>query len=422
MSQAIAAFSAWDQDLDARPSRDPRRIGRLLLGLGGAILLIGVLLTPPWVYAGLALATCGAVLGRAPLGHLPGVWLGVAFTAWVVVSMLAAWSAGIAGARLLPSGAAYLWLATPLVGLGLAGVRVRRPALAVVAVVATAAVIAAVLQFTCGLGKGFLKIDPAGVRLQVARGFSESHLTFGLLGALLLVAAAQFRTAWGLGAGAAWTTRAVAAVGLAVCGSRAAMLGAIVGVWASFSVRGRRWAVIGISLAVLLGGVLALRQWLTDPGRFAQTIALQDGRWPIWRTALRLAGERPILGLGGKDAFLQAYPAAFQATNPGLVSEFPQGAPHAHNAALALATEYGLPALGLHVAFWTVVLIWLWRRRHAAPDAWRLGVGVAGVALVGGLFEPYPTRLMQSAAIHACLGLAVALALTPSSVPAQESP
>ena len=156
-----------------------------------------------------------------------------------------------------------------------------------------------------------------------------------------------------------------------------------------------------------------MRLYVTDRPRFDRMLRLEDGRWPVWRTALHLAEARPLLGYGGKDGFKAAYPEAFARVNPGAVSEFRDGAGHAHNMALALATEYGLPALALHLAFWIVVLHWLWRRRHDSPDGWCLGLGVATVAVVGGQFEPYPARVMQGAAIHAFLGLAIALSLSP---------
>lgn len=414
-------LAAWRSRCAARTARDPRHWAPALIGLGGGLVLAGVLLTPPWINAGLAVAGLGAVLGLSPLLRTPAFAFGAAYSLWVVVSMLAAWSDGIPGSRPLPPGSAFVWLATPLVGLGLAGFRARRRTATVVLAIAVAAVAVALVQFTVGVGEGFLRIDPAGERLRVARGFSEHHLTFGLACALLVVCTAQPRTLWAAGAGCAWAARVVAALGLAVCGSRAAMLGAVVGLWASFSVRGRRWAVAGLVLALVLGGALAARQYATDPRRFAKMVNLQDGRWPIWRASIALAGERPMLGLGGKDAFKLAYPAAFQRANPGAVSEFPNGAPHAHNAALSLATEYGLPALVLQFGFWLVVLLWLWRHRIEAPDAWRLGLGVASVAFIGGQFEPYPTRVMQGAAIHAFLGLAIALALAPPAATKPES-
>lgn len=418
-------LDGWAGRCAGRPVRDPRRWAPLALAAGATALTAGAFLTPPWVNCGLAVAGAGAVVGLAPLWRLPGMLAGALYSLWVAISVVTAWSAGIPGAEPAPPGAAFVWLATPLVAVGLAGREARRHAIRIVLAVAAAAAILAIVQFCVGVGQGpgslrLLKIDPDGERLRIARGFSEHHLTFGLLCAMLTVASAQPRSVWAAGAAAAWTARCIALAGLAVCGSRAAMLGALAGVWASFSVRGRRYAMVGIAVVLVLGGGLAARQYATDRGRFTKTVELRDGRWPIWRTSWHLAGQRPILGLGGKDAFKEAYREAYPVVNPGVRNEFPNGAGHAHNAALSLVAEYGLPALALQVAFWTAVLAWLWRRRRTAPDAWRLGVGVAAMAAVGGLFEPYCTRVMQGVAIHAALGLAVALALDPA--PAADPP
>lgn len=398
------------------PWCDRRSWSAFLLASGSSILVAGAFLTAPWINAGLMVAGLGALLGAAPVLRLPGSLVGIAFTAWVGISVLVAWTTGIPGGRLRLPGAAYLWLATPLVALGLAEARLRHRAMNATIAVAALAVILAAVQFFVGLGGDFPRVDPAGERLTVARGFSDLHLTFGLACALLLTWSLQ----GGRDAGAgriSWSARGFALAGLAVCGSRSAVLGAAAGIWASFSARGRRWALVGIIAALVLGGALGAWQWMANPLRTADVLAMRNGRWPVWSTSLHLIHARPLTGLGGKDAFQAAYRTAFPLVNPGAVSEFPAGAAHAHNTALALTAEYGLPALLLHMLYWGTVLWWLWRRRHECPEAWRLGLGVAVVAFVGGQFEPYPTRVVQGAAIHAFLGLAVALALSPRSSP-----
>jgi hypothetical protein len=410
----VEAVAIWHSELEALPINHPRRWGVQLLAIGSVGMLLAMFATPPWASIGAAVALAGALLSRAPLHRMPWLWVGLAYGTWIFLSGTFAWHQDIEGARLRPSAPIWSWLATPLVAIGLTVFNNRRMAWIAVAVVATASVAIAAIQFAVGLGDGPLKIDPNGKRWQVARGFSEHHLTFGLACALLLTASVQLRSAFIATAFTTWMARSAAILGLVVCGSRAAVLGAGAGLWATLSARGRRWALIGLGLALLGGGALAARFAATDPGRLSAALQLQDGRWPIWRTSLHLVGERPLLGYGGKDAFKIAYREAFPVVNPGQTSEFPDGAPHAHNAALALIAEYGTPALLLHVAFWAAILIWLWRRRHEAPDGWRLGVGVAVVAVVGGIFEPYPTRAVQGVAIHACLGLALSLALSPT--------
>jgi hypothetical protein len=411
----IEAVTAWRASLEPLPFHHPRRWGDRLLVLGCIAQLLAMFATPPWASLGVGVALAGALLSRAPLRRMPWLWLGLAYGGWLSLSCLIAWAMGVDGARIRLPGPTWTWMATPLVALGLAAADARRKAWIAITMMAVIAMVLAAIQFSVGLGGGPLKIDPDGRRWQLARGFSEHHLTFGLACALLLTASIQLRTAYGVNALTAWLARIAAIIGLLVSGSRAAVLGAGAGLWATFSARGRRWALIGLGLALLGGGAVAARFATTDPHRFASMLALQDGRWPIWRTSLFLACEHPVLGCGGKDAFKAAYRDAFPEVLPDEPSEFADGAPHAHNAALSLVAEYGLPALLLHLAFWGFTLVWLWRRRHDSPDAWRLGLGVAVVALVGGMFEPYPTRAVQSIAIHAALGLAVALAMMPSA-------
>lgn len=416
----VAAIDAWRSELAALPVNHPRRWGAFLLSLGSVAMLLTMLLTPPWASIGLATAIVGAALARAPFRHalrLPWVLCGLAYGLWIVTSCVIARTQGLDGSRLAPPGAAWTWLLAPLVALGLSDQRIRARAISVLAVVMTAAATLAVLQFTIGLGDGPLKIDPAGERHAIARGFSEHHLTFGLACALLLVVSAQQQAAWACSRTALWVLRGAATLGLVVCGSRAAVLGAAAGIWATLSVRGRRWAVIGLILVVAGGGALAARFAITQPDRLANTMRLQDGRWPIWRTSIALIGERPMTGWGGQNTFKLAYKDHFDAANPGQIPEFAGAAPHAHNAILALWAEYGLPALVLCAAFWLTALGWLWRRRHVAPAGWQLGIGVAAVALVGGMFEPYATRAVQGAAIHAALGLAMALGLRSDTDP-----
>ncbi len=390
------------------------------MAVGCIALLSAMLLTPPWSSFGLAAVVVGAVMARAPLAQalrLPWFWIGIAYGLWILTSCAIAWFQGLDGARLRPPGAAWSWLAAPAVALGLADPRLRIRAMPVLACLMAAMALLAVIQFLVGVGDGPLKIDPAGERLQIARGLSEHHLTFGLACALLLTISAQTSATWAISGIWLWLLRSAAAIGILVCGSRAAMLGAGCGVWATLSARGRRWAVIGLALVVVAGGLVTARLALTQPERLQRTLQLQDGRWPIWRTAVHLFEQRPLTGWGGQDAFKAAFRSQFASVNPGQTPEFANGAPHAHNSALSLASEYGLPAVILCAAFWLTALGWLWRRRHVAPEGWRLGVGIATIVLVGGMFEPYTTRSVQGFAIYAALGLALALGLRPARPP-----
>lgn len=401
--------AAWQDGVEQLPFHHPRRWGGRLMALGSAGALLTMFASPPWASFGVAIALLGVMLSRAPLLRLPWFWLGCVYAAWIVASGLIGWWQGLDGARWRPAGPAWTWLATPLVALGMGTVMARAWMWKALVVLALASTALAAIQYLVGFGPGRLRIDPGGLRLIMASGFSEHRLTFGLACALLLVAASQGGRIYATSALGLWTARGLAVLGLFFAGGRGAILAAACGVWATLSARGRRWAIIGLGLAALGLGALAVQMVVATPGRLTNTLQLKETRWPIWRTSLHLAAERPLVGWGGKDAFKEAYRVAYPAVNPGADNEYPEGAPHAHNTALALSAEYGLPAFALHLAFWLTALAWLWRRRHAAPDGWRLGLGVATIAFVGGMFEPYAARLVQGAAIHAALGLALAL-------------
>jgi hypothetical protein len=413
------AVAAWHDRLAALPTGHWRRYALIAAQIGATSVLVSAFFKPPFATVGLAVALAGLLASGAPLRRMPAFWIGVAYAAWISASGLIGVLAGVDGARLRPAGPAWTWLAMPAVALAFA-----RPAdfvrlLRVVAVVVAGCAMLAVLQFLIGLGGGPLRIDPEGVRLTIARGWSELHLTFGLLCALLLAVGLHQDAARSVGPAWIWLLRLGAGIGLLVCGARSAVLAALAGIGASFAVRSRRHLLIGALAVAALGGVLIARMALTDPGRLQRTMQLQDGRWPIWRTSVHLIKERPISGWGGQTAFQRAFRDAYATVNPGSTPEFADGAPHAHNSGLALVSQFGAPALVLHSALWLAVLLWLWRRRHEHPAAWQVGVAVAATAFVGGLFESYTTRVMQGVAMHAALGAAIALALQRRSPDAQ---
>jgi O-antigen ligase len=204
--------------------------------------------------------------------------------------------------------------------------------------------------------------------------------------------------------------RALALVAVGICGSRAAQVGAVAGLFVGCAVRGRRWLLIGLVAAGVLAIALAGRMYLTDARRLQKMADGNDGRWPIWNASLLLIREQPLLGCGGRAAFQTAYVEAFPRANPGARSEFPEGAPHAHNTQLALAAEYGIPAAVLHLGFLGAVLLACWRRRRESPAGWSLACGVVATTLAAGCFEPYPTQAVPGLAGAAALGVALGLA------------
>lgn len=401
-----ARLAAWHAETTALPRRDPRRVGLLMLQVGAATMLAGMFLTPPWVNAGLGVALAGGLLARPPLHRLVPVIVGCLFAAWMLMTVSAAAIRGQDGADPTP-GPAYHWLAMPLITCAALSAAWRRIAVRLLIGTAAAACIVGLLQFTLGHGSGFLRIDPAAPDFKGALGFGALTLTYGFVSALLLVAALDVDRGDGRWR---WAGRVIGLVGMAISGSRAGVLAGLAGLTASLAARGRRWLFAGLAIAFVLGGLVVGRMALTDADRLRNMFTGQDGRWPIWTASLAIAREHPLFGVGGREAFQRAYPETFARVLPDAFSEFPKGAPHAHNTVLALAAEHGIPAVLLHLALIGSVLLVAWRRRRERPRAWSLAVGVVAAGVVGGGFEPYAIQSVPGFAFHGLLGLALGMA------------
>jgi O-antigen ligase len=408
------SLPAWNVTLDQLPASDPRNLGRWLLWLGCAAMLVGAFLTPPWGKIGIAVAFTGVLLARAPIHRLAATWVGALLGLWVLLSVgtaLARHQPGVAGLAHLP-GLSYDWLAIPCAAAAACDARWRRITLMAAIAIGTLSLAVGLLQFGVGLGTGPLRIDPDGVRFQLSRGFTAYHLSFGFAGALLAALCVPV-AACGLGRAWLWTGRVVAVAVLAICGARAALVGGVATISTALALRGRRWLLAAVVVGAVLGGLLVARMALMDADRLREMLAGQNGRWPIWTVAVAMVAEHPLVGVGGRDAFKQAWNPLYERVAPGPDNEFgPRGgAPHAHNWQLSVAAEHGIPAALLHLALLGAVLVVLWRRRAIAPTAWQSGGGLAVAVLVIGLFEPAPTLAAPGMGLNACLGLVLGLAL-----------
>lgn len=411
-------LTAWHDRISGLPGSDHRRWGLVMLQVGAATMLAGMFLTPPWINAGLGTALAGCLLSRPPLHRLMPVIAGCIFAAWLLTTIVAAGIRGQDGAGRIP-GPAYHWLAMPLIASAALSAAWRRIAVRLLVATAAAACVVGLLQFTLGCGPGFLRIDPSADDFKEAKGFGALTLTYGFVSALLLVTsldACRGDGRW------RWSGRVIGVVGMAISGSRGALLAGLAGLAASLASRGRRWLFAGLGAALVLGGLAVGRMALTDADRLRNMFAGKDGRWPIWTTSLAIAREHPLLGVGGREAFQREYPETFARVLPGAVSEFPRGAPHAHNTVLALAAEHGIPAVPLHLALIGSVLVVTWRRRRERPRAWSLAVGVAAAGVVGGGFEPYAIQSVPGVAFHGLLGLALGMAYGEEDATAQATP
>jgi O-antigen ligase len=160
--------------------------------------------------------------------------------------------------------------------------------------------------------------------------------------------------------------------------------------------RARRWAIGGVSLAVLgIALLLALNvaaraglAWAEWPllerlASLHQTdVGSTAARVTIWRASLRLIGRRPLLGHGPgtfAPAFARVYP-------PELI--YYQGrqtmVDRAHNEWLNLGVEMG--GLGLAAAAWLQAVVWIGGLRRLrdlsqpGQQAWQLGLLVSLLA------------------------------------------
>ncbi|GMU44915.1 MAG: hypothetical protein AMXMBFR25_29010 [Lysobacterales bacterium] len=79
------------------------------------------------------------------------------------------------------------------------------------------------------------------------------------------------------------------------------------------------------------------------------------GRVPIWRTALRMAADHPVNGVGVRG-FRHAYPAYADADDPWVDPVTGTGAAHGHQIVLELLTETG--TLGLLLWSWAALRLW----------------------------------------------------------------
>ena len=174
-------------------------------------------------------------------------------------------------------------------------------------------------------------------------------------------------------------------VASALCNSRGPMLALAVGLIAAGFLLGKwRWVVSAIAVIGLL--LLAFSPNL--PRVFCErvqndlTLDNPAGRLFIWNKSLEIAKEHPDFGCGPGN-FPAAYASQLNANSTG----GSQG--HAHNDFLHQAATGGIPALGLYLLFWMVVIGRLWRiRRRAGPTtaAFALSTGalVASAAFLTG--------------------------------------
>lgn len=166
-------------------------------------------------------------------------------------------------------------------------------------------------------------------------------------------------------------------------GGAVAVLAAFVVAWLMFR---RKGLLLLMTAPLLIMGAV----WFTQTDywtRFSDYLSGTEGvnrktaesRLRIWQSALRIAADHPLVGVGWGNTF--RWSADYGAGEEGITT---------HNNLLGILTETGIPGLGLYLAFFGSIVWSLGKRIRAADDfASREGRAVlCGIAayFVGGMF------------------------------------
>jgi O-antigen ligase len=416
--QAMELFSSWNERIHTGGTQ-AQRYGRILIWLGTGTLMVGMFLTPPVVIGGLGVAFLGALISRLPIHRLTVTWWGIAYTAWLLLSIIIAKSRGQPGAGSIP-GSVYGWTALPLVAAAAQDSRWRYFVFRAMVILIIVSSFVALIQFTLGFDalaekihlKALKKLDIVEQERQLrARGLNSRNTTFGFILALFAVLASQPISIWKASPSWAWSARILSVLDWQLSGSRAASMAGIAGLITTFLSHGRRWILYGLAIGGILASLTATRMYFNDTRRMNAMLEGKDARIHIWGTAISMASEHPLCGIGGRYAYRQAYHDAFTRTFPE-APYYPQqgGDAHAHNWFLAEIVEHGFPALLLHIALISAIAITCWKKRSTNPSGWRIAIAVIVVGVVGGISEPYPVQSVAGLAFHACLGIGLGLA------------
>ena len=401
------AMAGWQAAIATLPPRAPRRLGLLALQAGTTVALLALPLSLAVMNIGLVLAVVGALVARAPLYATPGFRWGVAFTGCCVVSEILGWAGdGVAPTRL---NLLYSWVMLPLGLAAWSDARARHLALRALVIGLLAAAALALVQFTVGydINRRPLRVALEGARFSPVSGFLGYNLTYGavacLTGAALLGATRE------LGRGWRTTGRVAALAGVVLSIARLALIGAVAAVVVRLALATGRWrrAALPVAVGALVACGLLLQQ--LAPEKFAGLVHFEDGRRYIWSISAGMVGDHP-LGLGGPKRFQAEYarrwPAAFGWRNDLVVRE--PHVNHAHNNALVIATQNGLPALVCHLGLLIAVGLAILRVARHDREAAAGAAAVLVAFIVAGLFN----NLVGQGETAYATWLALALALT----------
>lgn len=303
--------------------------------------------------AAVGLAYLATMAGRTPLvlgRTLPAL---VVFNVLLVVTLLTSGDVGLGLPQLLryASFAALFILITQIV-------QSRTQVIVLVSVLTGSAACASVV----GLGRFFAEIsDRVSGPIADANDFAYLLATVLPLGVYLILHGGRARIAW-------FMATVVIGVGIVGTLSRGTVVSLVVmAVWLTVRSRVslRSVAATVLVLGVLAGGALTFQRGFIEDRLYTKGVAANDNiesRRALWRGALEMAGDHPVLGVGTGQYRFRA--AEYVVGDPLNLFQ-----PLAHNAYLEVLAENGV--LGLFAFGAYIVGTWLVLRaaRRAGADA-----------------------------------------------------
>jgi O-antigen ligase/tetratricopeptide (TPR) repeat protein len=282
----------------------------------------------------------------------------------------------------------------------------------------------------------------------VARVVSRPAATIGhpvalgaILGMMLPFAATFASDAPARSGAVCWTlVAAILGAALLVTQSRGAWIGSACGAILWFRLRAaglgvsalphrtrqRLIATVAIVVAIVIG--LAAVEAARGGGlsrRFASLAALHEdasllNRFPLYRAALRMIEERPLVG-GGLDTFSMLYPRYREREPASTPADVMPNAPH--NGYLQLATETGLPGLAAYAYLLAIVFRRLLSTGRATGVARQASLATACAASIS-VFLIQDLTGWSQLALHTSfwLVLGVAVAVTSTAEPQPQVP
>ena len=175
-----------------------------------------------------------------------------------------------------------------------------------------------------------------------------------------------------------------------------------------------RWGWLAMPFAAVAGSLVT---WRIGPARVVEALSATqslggvDGRPEVWSRALYMIQDFPFTGVG-----MGTFKPVANLLYPFFTLGPDADVPHAHNLALQVAVDLGLPGLIAWLALFGLVFVGAWqvyRRGRASGDGWLTGLGAgllaSQVALaVHGLTDAVTWGTRPAVLVWAVWGLAMA--------------